>query len=47
MRKESVDMGKNLKDKECGKGASQRKDSLYYASFADKYRKDTKNIFLS
>ena len=47
MRKESVNLGKNLKGEECGKGASQRKDSLFYASFADKYRKDTKNIFLS
>ena len=46
VRKESVDMGKNHKGKECEKGASQRKDSLYYASFANKYRKDTKNIFL-
>ena len=47
VRKESIDMGKNLKGKECGKGISQRKDGLYCARFVDKCRKRHEKYFSS
>ena len=43
--KKKVHDGKNLKDKECGKGIYQRKDGLYHARFVDQTGKRHEKYF--
>lgn len=45
VQRKELDMGKNLKGRECGKGICQRKDGLYSARFVDKQGKRHEKYF--